>query len=312
MTPRWGLPGCCAGAALLLSSCGSGQLARPQGAATLSSATEIEAASVVLHCDGGGGDKSHTFVGVPAALAAIGVDFAVDLVSKLLKDAQEKRNAAWSATGVADNCVPAALDQPITGTLVLKRAVIPATKAGPPDTSEPPRVSGEQPHLATAGFRLVGKVIIVRRKGKDNESENQLLEIRFKEAVGFTYGRTAAATRGSGRKHVVVLLALSSNSPLKGKPVTGAEDLPDALRLDLGTIRDGRRYNAALLSHVQGLATIAAPSPGSASDPRKLLLTAIVVESENELLALKALTDAYDNNKDDLTAALRAALGIKE
>lgn len=295
MTTRWGLPGCCAGAALVLSSCGSGQLARPQGPANPPLASEIEATTVSLTCR----PAPHTLAALPAALAAIGVDFAVGVVSQLLKDAQEKRNAAWSATGVAENCVPAAYDQKIEGTLLLQRAVVPQGA----DWRSP---------LASPGFRLAGTVTIVRQKGKDGKPENDLLEVSLNQVTGLTYGRTAAATRGSGRKHVVVLLGLSANSPLKGKPATGEEDLPDALRLDLGTIRDGREYDAGMLAHVKGLATLAAGAPAPAGNPRKLLLTAIVVESENELLALKALTEAFDDNKDDLTAALRAALGIKD
>jgi hypothetical protein len=102
---------------------------------------------------------------------------------------------------------------------------------------------------------------------------------------------------------VVVLIGFSPDAALKSAAgAKGDETLPGVLRLDLGTLRDSLRYNAAMLLHAIATSTISIP-PGD-----KLNMTAIVVESEDESLILNALTDAFNSNKSDLSAALKKAL----
>ncbi len=277
---------------MILSSC-SGQLARPQGPVSLTPASEIETTTLDLsECKTGETPIGVAMIPAVGAIAAVGVDFAVNLVSNLLKDRQAKRNAVWSASGIADVAKLSAPDDHCNPQLLVQRAVLD---------------SGGNV-IPTPGFKLTGELAIKRiagPAGADGKPAPDRLEIRFK-ANQFDYGHTAAPTHGSGRKHVVILIAFTDTSPLKSGAATGNEDLPNALRIDLGTLRDGATYNASMLSSVNGMTVVSAPTSGS------FVMTAIVVETEDELLALKTLSDAYDANKDKLTAALRAALGIKD
>lgn len=278
------------GLALVLSGCANGQLARPEGPAVLDDALEIEAASVDIKCEVVKPSPQlapEMAAALPAAVAAIGINFAVDVVGGLLKDAQAKRNAVWSASGVAADCTPKAAGGINRGDLTIRRAVLDR--------------SGQV--VGSSGFTLTGSLTFTRSRVPAGDKTKDVVTVDF-TPTSFDYGRTAAPTRGSGRKHVVVLLALSENPILKASEATGKEDNPLALRIDLGTVADGRGYSAAMIGHARALTVM------PASDAGRLLATAIVVESEDELIALRALTDAYDGNKDDLAEALRNALGV--
>lgn len=223
---------CLVGAALPLTACSNGQLTRPQGPPSLSTAPEVEAATVSIDCA-----DPNTLAAPLAALASVGVSFGVDLVGKILADRQAKRNAIWSASGIAEDCMPAKSGAAKKGVLAIRRAVLDST--GKP--------------IGTPGFLLTGDLVLERTALDPKDSSKDRVTVSF-TPTQFDYGRTAARTRGSGRKHVIVLLSLSDKPVLKAKEATGEEDLPLALRIDLGTLADSYTYTNGMLK--QGKATL--------------------------------------------------------
>lgn len=271
----------------------SGQLARPF-AAKVQPAADVEASTVTLTCE-----KSDQVAALLAPLIATAVDFGINAISAALKAEQAHRNAVWAATGVAEAC---SSDWSGTAKLQIRRAVI--DREGKP-------ISGGSP-----GFDLTGVVtmtqLVVAAGDKASEKPGAapaaakatpMLQIGF-APTSFDYGRTAARRHGSGRKHVVVLLGFTPDAILKtAAGAKGDEVIPGVLRLDLGTLRDGFNYTADMLPGARAIGTIGVPAGG------KVNVTAIVVESEDEDLVLKALTDAFDSNKGDLAKALKSAIG---
>ncbi|WP_264942592.1 hypothetical protein [Sphingomonas canadensis] len=267
---------------LLLSGCGPAPLARPY-ADQAPPAAEIEAASIDV--SGCGGGKGFEIESLGDELAGLAVDTVVKLGKAFLEDAQRKRNAVWSAVGVMQSCFPKQKGGEQSGMLHVRRAVL----------------DGDGVVIGMPGFDLEGRIRFKRTR-EDGEAK---IAVYF-QATRLVYGRTAAPSRGRGRKHVVLLIGLTDNAVLGAKPAEGDETVPAPLRIDLGWIQDGYSYSAAQLAHVKAAAVIDAPAVD------RFLLTAIVLETEDEMLALKALTEAYGDHEDGLSAALKKAIGVKK
>ncbi len=268
--------------ALILAGCGSAPLARPV-AESAPAAPEIEAASLSISNCQRVGDKAFdlTEMALVDELAGLAVDSVVKLGKALLEDAQRKRNAVWSATGVVDTCFPKQEKDEWRGILHVRRAVL----------------DGGGEVVQQPGFDLTGEVRFLRIKAGNDDK----IAVRF-QAKRLVYGRTAAPTRGRGRKHVILLVSLTENAILGAKPAEGNEQITAPIRIDLGWLRDGFTYSAAQLAHIQAAALVDAPTAD------RFLGTAIVLETEDELLALKVLTEAYGEHEDSLSEALKKLL----
>lgn len=217
----------------------------------------------------------------PAVLSSFAADFAVRMGSELLKQMQENRSAVYAATGeVKENCLPDS--GKTTGTFTVLRGA---------------RNSSGGDHKYPA-FKLDGDMALAVVQPSATE---KLLHITFKPK-NLIYGR-AAPKGGSDRKRVVLLVQFAD------KTVVGA-DAPDAdislaspLRIDLGNLKEGYVYNENMLSHISTSATI--PYPRNPTP----VITAVVLETERESVALRALSGAYEDNSGDLADVLARLLG---
>lgn len=229
---------------------------------------------------------------VPAALIGFAADFAVNLGGELLKDLQKNRSAVYAATGVAgEHCLPGLPTKAIavtaqTGELMIARMA---------------KDIGGNPYNNPA-FQLDGRTTLIGKRSADGKSN--LLQISF-QATRLNYGQ-AAPRRGGKRKRVVVLLQFSDKAPLGAAEPDKDVELAGPLRIDLGDVEEGFVYNAAMLNHVSGSVVIPYP------ENTRPVITAVVFETEDESIALRALSGAYDSNKDKLIDLITGALGASD
>ncbi len=218
----------------------------------------------------------------PAALSAFAADFVVKMGSELLKKMQEDRSAVYAATGeVAEGCLPAH-GKTRSGSFTVER--------GARDSS-----GGD---YATPAFKLEGDMTL---EASDVPGANQYLYITFK-ATKLTYGR-AAPKAGSGRKRVVLLVQFADQSVVGAGEPDADISLTSPLRIDLGNLQEGYVYNKDMLRHISTSVTI--PYPKNPTP----VITAVVLETERESVALRALSGAYEDNSGDLADLLKKLLG---
>lgn len=101
-----------------------------------------------------------------------------------------------------------------------------------------------------------------------------------------------------GEKRVIVLIGFSDNTALGSGAATSETPIVSALRLDFGKLQDGRYYTSKMIEHLKTTALV--PMPASSSP----VVTALVVETEDEILALKALSSAFSSNRDSLESLI--------
>jgi hypothetical protein len=295
-------------AALVASGCASTSLRRAEAPSIPERGIEREAAWIHLQCGNpGAGDGIGTQVIGPigAVVGGIAVDFAVNFAKAALEQQQKGRNSIFAASGAVQNCAMLGQSE---GTLHINRAIIDQNGARIFGRTDRPGFSlqGRLTFATVPDTAVVGKKPKPPAVGQAAADEKKLLwTVTFTPTL-FIYGQTAAPVRGKGRKHVVVLLALSENSPLKAAGSPTEEQLGTVLRIDLGTLRDGRFYEPSMLE------TSAATATFGRIDAEKLTATALVFESEDESMALKALSDAFGSNSDALKKALRDLIGIED
>lgn len=275
--------------ALPLAGCGGGMsLASPRIETPIIAGAPEETRRVILDCSekaqvsssGFAPTSAQAFAGA-SVLGAFATDFVFNLVESGLEQAQARRNAAYAISGIANQCNFASMADGAPGEqkLTLERAqwkvqlgtVVPDAPA----------------------FQLEAKLFYRPRKVGDN----RFLELRL-EPTKLTYGRTAAETRGKGQKRVIVLIGFSDNTALGAAAASSETPIASALRLDFGKLQDGRYYEGAAIEHLSTTALV--PMPASSSP----VVTALVVETEDEILALKALSSAFKSNRDSLESLI--------
>ncbi len=121
------------------------------------------------------------------------------------------------------------------------------------------------------------------------------------EPVFLSYAQTSALHRGSGRKHVSLVVAVDEHV---ATPAADSDDDDfDALfRFDFGQLEIGRHYPAATLSGLAASQQVPAASFGGAN------ISALVTESEAPGPALQALSETYAARKDALQTAIEEAV----
>lgn len=263
----------------LLAGCSGGRLTTPYADTVSNTPEYIGVQSATVTCAGDVRLQGMALSGVVTAFLA---DFAVNLGSELLKDLQKNRSAIYAATGiVGNNCLPPKGGSTSPAELLVERTAV--------DSDGFP--------VGKPAFSLTGALELTSKKSADGKDQ---LQVSFK-AEEFIYGR-AAPTRGGSRKRVVLLVQISDKSPLGADEPGKDVNLSAPLRIDLGDVEEGYSYNSAMVGHVQSSVVIPYP------DNTQPVVTAVVFETEDESVALRALTGAYDDNKDDLAKAIASLL----
>jgi len=124
-----------------------------------------------------------------------------------------------------------------------------------------------------------------------------------------SYAASSARSKGSGMKHVSLVLAFSDIS--QKKPNEIAEDKAFAIfRHDFGRLKIGKRYDSRLL---KGTAASAFLTPEDLWK-KGFNISAVVTESEDPGLALQVLSEGFVNKKGDLQKAMedtiKKAIGV--
>ena len=274
---------------LLLGACAGGNRLTPYFAAKEPvTANYIGVQTASLECEG----EKDLGVSMVPPLVSLAADFAVELGKELLKDMRDSRSAVYAATGLMDSeCLPTATEEAISGTFEVSRKMIALTDEGVMDPA----------------FQLQGTITLTRIGKEDKDAK---LHIHV-EPTSFTYGR-AAPRGGSKRKRVIVLLQISDGTALKAGEATGDLVLENPVRIDLGEVEEGFVYGGSKaddkskVDDKSKLAHLASSMIMPLPTNPKPIVTALVVETEEESIALRALSTAYDDNTDSLTETLRS------
>jgi hypothetical protein len=249
---------------------------------------------------------------VGAALIGVGVDFAMSAAGAALKRLKEGRNATWVASAATGELTPVAgqaqsfcmtisrgvlmqaeeANLALPGSLAFKGEPVFLLKLNLTLGALPAATGGGATPPATAG------------SGDGKRKENAPAEAVFLRASPqeLRYADTSAPVRGSGRKHVSVIVAFSPQTLL---PASGSAAVPDTskatvLRLDFGRLKTGSIYSAELLGPVTAVANFPKAS--------HTMMTAVISETESADAALEAFLSAFESNKDDLSKAFKKSV----
>ncbi|MEQ9608657.1 MAG: hypothetical protein RLN99_13430, partial [Kiloniellaceae bacterium] len=148
-------------------------------------------------------------------------------------------------------------------------------------------------------LELEARIVPVARKVRTESGD----EIDGKESVMtltpvyLRYAQSVAVDAGSKKKNVTMALALGRKQPAgKDKLEEGAAAV---FRINFGRLDVGSEYGKTHLKHLAAAQTVdqnAGPS-----------VAALVTDSEEPSIALKALTSAFASNKADLAKAFKEA-----
>lgn len=240
-----------------------------------------EAAQINWACDrqdpeAGGG-------AIIGALTGIAVDTVTGAISELLKRAEEGRTGTWSATRAdALTACPGGV-----GTLTVVRGIYDGDTGALLDGQAGPGGKAVYP-----AFRLTTQLAFTPRPGEEGGFDVRITPIRL------DYAETAARSRGSGRKEVIVTLAIAASD--EGTAATEPDEAAGSgggTVLNLGRLEVGKTYQKFDTS---GAVVV------KASALQNILV--VVSESENASIALSALAAAFEDNKGDLGTALKDAI----
>jgi hypothetical protein len=270
---------------ILTSGCTSTSLRRPLAPVNVTTGIEREASWITVRCADEGTTLAPALV---SAVVGIGADFLVKYVRGLIEGLRKGRTATFAASGSFDNCTKR---PDVTAEIRIVRGI---------DSGQ---ASDDNPTTFRPGFWLRGSLSFTPTPKEKPDSPERLTVSYVPQK--FYYGETAAPVRTGGRKHVVVLIALTENTRIKGAATPGVDDLGTVIRVDLGTLRDRHVYDADILKRASASAVI----PASAAS--RLNATALVIETADESVALEALAGAYDGNAAALAKALKELAGGK-
>ena len=271
----------------VLSGCASNSLnsARTDIDASKDSAKEREA-TIIHFVEGnckGGDSAANAATTAPAVAAVIGlaVDTGVNIISQSLERAKSARNAAWTATGTGqltdnNNC------------LVISRGFI----KNEGDASFENAIRALPDKFGFAGYPAFVAYIDIEK-------------LDAKRTFKFTpykliYGATAATRGKDNPKDLAMTIAFSSERIQKDTDTPDTKDIKSAIRLDFGRLSAGKSYDAELLKTISSAMQVQEVGIQN--------IAAIVMESEDKDVALEAFSAAFDDNKDDLSKALKDAI----
>jgi len=112
------------------------------------------------------------------------------------------------------------------------------------------------------------------------------------------YAQSSARLEGSGRKTVSVVIAIAEKQPKSAEKIDA--DAVAVYRHNFGLLEIGKHYSTAQLAGTAATQTISGSSG--------LMISALVTESENPSIALRALETAFESNKSDLSKAFKQAI----
>lgn len=235
---------------------------------------------------------------VGAALIGFGVDLISNLVESGLKYLKEGRNAVWTAsTSVVD--LGAGVDPKNGKSLCARitRGVITPEGNTFSDCEHGNRgIFSCEPVFDT----YIDLQVYEQKAAKVGDpSTLSLLATPYK----LTFADTSAPVRGKGIKNVSVLIAFSSQTlaaTADAAPAPSTTGASGVLRLDIGRLEVGKRYQRNLLSTISSSTAITAT--------RRTMATAVVFESEGPDPVLEATIKAFGDNKDTLGNALKKVL----
>jgi hypothetical protein len=294
-----------AAAAALLTGCASDPLRYPATTAPLTPAAERETSLIFLRSGRCSAVEKGEAAGsaIAGALIGVGVDFAVKLAAGALKRMKEGRNAIWVASAATSALQPKTDDQAFCATLA-RGVLIPV----PAEDAVVPRSLGfrDQPIFLLKLDLTLGALskAPAAPAPTDKKEGNTPAESVFLTAKPYElrYADTSAPVRGSGRKNVSVVLALSPQTlqPTSGETATPDTSKAAVLRLDFGRLQTGRVFDQKLLSTVSAVTSF----PKAANTT----LTAVVSETEKPSAALEAFVAAFESNQSDLSSALKKTI----
>lgn len=262
------LAGCSSGALRYAGAADRANLPGTREAAQIAVVCKVQAPLLPAPDPQGGGSA---FI---APLVGIAVDAAFGIVSEALANAQKARTASWTATGIGEG-----LDKCQQAELTIVRGLF--------DNSGTP-LSGAGSFPA---FELVAELKVDRVQDAEKKTEALQLTVR---PIALTYSETAARSRGKGRKEVVVTLGFAG--PAQPVPTADTAKVGTVV-LNLGRLQVGRSYG--------GFGVAGATSLGKATAYN---IAAVITETEDQSVALKALAAAFEANKSDLGTALKTAI----
>jgi len=292
----------------LLSGCTSTSLRTAVAKAPPSAATNREASTLFIvpgkfasasgtampSCDVQT-ESSEAGGSIAAPLIGIAVDTVIGAISNELAAMKAGLNASWPATTATDAIKPDG-----DYCLAISRGMVSA--------------GGNSPALPDGlGFSGTPAFVLLADAHVVKASETAWRVILTPAYLG--YAETAAPRRGKNRKEVSVILSFQPQGPAPaaapeaggaaageaGRPGRPEPSPEGTLRLDFGRLNVGQAYGVPLLGTVNG---------GTALQPAsQYTITALVSESEDASAALKAFSEAYDKNKDNLSSALKDVIG---
>jgi hypothetical protein len=123
------------------------------------------------------------------------------------------------------------------------------------------------------------------------------------QPVYVDYASTAARSIGSGRKHVSAVVAFTATPPDESP---APEEAVVFFRHNLGALEIGKQYKDPTGTNLlQGTSAANVVPQDLMSAPN---IVALVTESEEPSIALKALVEAFDSNKDALQKIIEEAI----
>lgn len=221
-------------------------------------------------------------------LAATAVDFGLGVVQRRLDEREAGLTGGFVARGALPDLVAGE-----TYCLVLHHGLMGAWREGAVASG---RLADEEPNLAELGLADMPAFYmesLLTVKARDEVTELTL------QPVYVAYAETSARERGSGRKAVSVAIALHGDEPPTAD--AAADGALGVFRLDLGRLPIGVEIDAtedgAGLAGTGSRVVVDAPRPPSN-------IAAVVVEAETPGAAFAAMKAAFEDNTDDLAAAL--------
>ncbi|GAB4394467.1 MAG: hypothetical protein Tsb0032_19890 [Kiloniellaceae bacterium] len=246
--------------------------------------------------------------GVAIPLIGIAVDLAANVVTKALSEAEEGLNGYFLALGsMANDAKDGNVDTEEIRCVIVARGL---TGRSPADDPDIPESAGqlEKADLEDLGladypsFYLEMKASWTQGTREvpaaSGGTTSEIRPILTLTPVYLHYAQSAARREGSGKKAVTVALAIASAQPAdKDKLEEGASAV---FRFNFGRLEVGHQYDEATLKTLNSSQVIAKGAGPS--------IAALVTESEQPSVALKALSEAFSSNKGDLTKALKDAI----
>lgn len=272
---------------------------------------------------GVGAALAPALVALAAPLIGFGVDAGLSAVSEALKEAEKGLSGGFLALGTlvrADPDPAKAIKDP-SGTTIhspiapaqwfdFECLVIARGLVGGKLNDDVAAENGDltRDHLVALGLadypafylELVAnkEAFSLGEEGDTGDKAAKSSETLTLRPVYLHYAQSAARREGSGKKTVTVALALGPDQPADQAKV--AEKAEAVFRFNLGRLAIGHSFGADQLKYLDASQLIDRKTGPS--------IAALITESEEPSLALKAMTSAFEGNKDSIGDAVKKVI----